>query len=141
MARELSLPVNGHSFQNRLVNSYRCLNGVLNNPKADRRTTAGTFHIVEGGLPIPRDKRAVPKVDVRKPVPRRDATAAGPDDVALHVTFTSSRAHLGVALAATAGVSRGFGVLRSKVAGVSILCARIPGQQSRLRRIDLWQCG
>ena len=61
MARELSLPVNGHSFQNELVNSYRCLNGVLNNPRADRRTTAGTFHVAEGGLAIPRDKRAVPR--------------------------------------------------------------------------------
>jgi phosphoenolpyruvate carboxykinase (diphosphate) len=62
MARELSLPVNGNEFCNDLVSSYRCLNGVLNNPKADRRTTAGTFHVVEGGLPIPRDKRAVPKL-------------------------------------------------------------------------------
>lgn len=61
MARELSLPVNGHSFKNELVESYRCLNGVLNNPRADRRTTAGTFHVVEGGLPIPGDKRVVPK--------------------------------------------------------------------------------
>lgn len=62
MARELSLPVNGNEFRNDLVSSYRCLNGVLNNPKADRRTTAGTFHVVEGGLSIPRDKRCVPKI-------------------------------------------------------------------------------
>jgi hypothetical protein len=61
MARELSLPVNGDKFQNDLVQSYRCLNGVLNNPKADRRTTAGTFHVVDGGLAIPGDKRVVPK--------------------------------------------------------------------------------
>ena len=32
MARELSLPVGGNAFQNSLVSSYRCLNGVLNNP-------------------------------------------------------------------------------------------------------------
>jgi len=61
MARELSLPVNGQSFKNELVETYRCLNGVLNNPRADRRTTAGTFHVVDGGLPIPGDKRVVPK--------------------------------------------------------------------------------
>ena len=61
MARELSLPVAGDEFQNSLVSSYRCENGVLNNPVADRRTTAGTFHVVEGGLPIPADKRQVPK--------------------------------------------------------------------------------
>jgi hypothetical protein len=61
MARELSLPVGGNAFKNPLVSSYRCLNGVLNNPRADRRTTAGTFHVVEGGIPIPDDKRVVPK--------------------------------------------------------------------------------
>lgn len=61
MARELSLPVNGNKFENELVSSYRCANGVLNNPRADRRTTAGTFHVVAGGLPIPGDKRVVPK--------------------------------------------------------------------------------
>ena len=61
MARELSLPVNGHEYKNHLVSSYRCFNGVLNNPRADRRTTAGTFHVVDGGLPIPGDKRVVPK--------------------------------------------------------------------------------
>lgn len=61
MARELSLPVNGHSFENELVKSYRCFNGILNNPKADRRTTKGTFHVVQGGLPIPGDKLALPK--------------------------------------------------------------------------------
>lgn len=61
MARELSLPVSGHEFKTDLVSSYRCFNGVLNNPRADRRTTAGTFHVVEGGLPVPGDKRIVPK--------------------------------------------------------------------------------
>ncbi|QDT07862.1 hypothetical protein K227x_62910 [Rubripirellula lacrimiformis] len=61
MARELSLPIGGNEYKNELVESFRCENGVLNNPRADRRTTAGTFHVVEGGLPIPGDKRAVPK--------------------------------------------------------------------------------
>lgn len=61
MARALSLPMEGHHYQNELVQSFRCTNGVLNNPRADRRTTAGTFHVVDGGLPIPGDKRVVPK--------------------------------------------------------------------------------
>ncbi|TWT93777.1 hypothetical protein [Stieleria varia] len=61
MARELSLPIEGNSFKTDLVSSYRCKNGVLNNPKADRRTTAGTFHIAAGGLPVPGDKFIVPK--------------------------------------------------------------------------------
>lgn len=61
MARELSLPADGMQYKSSLVSSHRCINGVLNNPVADRRTTAGTFHVVEGGLPIADDKRAVPK--------------------------------------------------------------------------------
>jgi hypothetical protein len=36
-------------------------NGVLNNPRSDRRTTSGTFHIVEGGLPVAADKKEVPR--------------------------------------------------------------------------------
>ena len=61
LARALSLPVNGDSFSSPLLSSYRLANGVLHNPANDRRTTAGVFHIVEGGLPIPDDKIAVPK--------------------------------------------------------------------------------
>lgn len=61
MARELSLPMGGDVYKNELVQSYRLHNGISNNPRADRRTTAGTFHVAEGGLPIPGDKRAVPK--------------------------------------------------------------------------------
>lgn len=59
LARGLSLPVDSDRFISPLVNSYRVLNGVLHNPANDRRTTAGVFHIVEGGLPIPDDKIAV----------------------------------------------------------------------------------
>ncbi|RKZ55018.1 MAG: hypothetical protein DRQ44_18325, partial [Gammaproteobacteria bacterium] len=60
IARELSLPLNGDTYKSNLVESYRLIQGVLHNPKNDRRTTSGVFHIVEGGLPIPADKKAVP---------------------------------------------------------------------------------
>lgn len=60
LARELSLPVDGHSFQNEHLSSFRVRNGVLHNPRADRRTTQGTFHVTEGGVPVPADKKAVP---------------------------------------------------------------------------------
>jgi len=63
IARELSLPYDSNTYKSDLVESYRLLQGVLHNPKNDRRTTSGVFHIVEGGLPIPADKKAVP-VDV-----------------------------------------------------------------------------
>src|SRR4051812_9322280 len=60
-ARALSLPVRGDAFCSDLLKSYRLAQGVLHNPANDRRTTEGVFHIAEGGLPIPDDKRAVPK--------------------------------------------------------------------------------
>lgn len=60
MARELSLPFNGNHFHSEYVDSYRVLQGVLHNPKNDRRTTKNVFHIVAGGLPVPADKRETP---------------------------------------------------------------------------------
>ena len=61
IGRLLSLPADGDHFSNELLSSYRVHNGVIHNPRADRRTTQGTFHVCEGGLPIPADKRAIPK--------------------------------------------------------------------------------
>ncbi len=60
LARVLSLPRNKDSFTSPLLKSYRLRNGILHNPANDRRTTKGVFHIVEGGLPVPDDKLAVP---------------------------------------------------------------------------------
>ncbi len=40
MARELSLPAKGDVFKSELLDSFRCYNGVLHNPRSDRRTTA-----------------------------------------------------------------------------------------------------
>ncbi len=60
-ARALSLPPKGDEFVSEIVHSYRVKQGVLHNPKSDRRTTKGIFHVAEGGLPIPDDKEAVPK--------------------------------------------------------------------------------
>ncbi|HET8624620.1 MAG TPA: hypothetical protein VFM14_13740, partial [Gemmatimonadales bacterium] len=62
LARELSLPLDGDSWRNELVSSYRLDNGVLHNPINDRRTTQGVFHVAEGGLPIPADKLRVPLI-------------------------------------------------------------------------------
>jgi len=61
LARELSLPRTGSRYESRILESYRVANGVLHNPAKDRRTTKGVFHVAEGGLPIPTDKKAVPK--------------------------------------------------------------------------------
>ena len=61
LAREMSLPPDANTFSNEYIDSYRIRQGVLHNPRNDRRTTEGSFHIVEGGLPVPFDKKAVPK--------------------------------------------------------------------------------
>ncbi len=62
LARELSLPPDRDEFVSDIVRSYRLRQGVLHNPVNDRRTTQGVFHVTEGGLPIPDDKKAVPKI-------------------------------------------------------------------------------
>ena len=59
VARTLSLPATGDHFSSEIIDSYRIQQGVLHNPKSDRRTTKGVFHVTEGGLPIPNDKKAV----------------------------------------------------------------------------------
>jgi hypothetical protein len=60
LARMLSLPPSRDEHQSPILTSRRVRQGVLHNPKADRRTTQGIFHVTEGGLPIPNDKKAVP---------------------------------------------------------------------------------
>ncbi len=87
VAREASLPFQRDSFSNALVQSYRVKNGVLHNPRSDRRTTQGTFHVAEGGLPIPADKKAVPK---RVFAALLKHALAPPDDL-LELPFTSQQ--------------------------------------------------
>ena len=60
LARALSLPPDRDFFQSELLSSYRIRQGVLHNPKSDRRTTQGIFHVVAEGLPVPDDKKRVP---------------------------------------------------------------------------------
>jgi hypothetical protein len=88
VARELSLPVNGDEFKCEFVSSYRIRNGVLHNPASDRRTTKGSFHIVEDGLPVPGDKLAVP----RKVFARLLKEALNPPESYLRLPFTAGQA-------------------------------------------------
>lgn len=61
LGRTLSLPPTADRYASPYLTSYRTQQGVLHNPRSDRRTTKGVFHVVEGGLPVPEDKIAVPK--------------------------------------------------------------------------------
>ncbi len=60
LARALSLPPDRDEHHSSILASLRVRQGVLHNPRSDRRTTQGIFHVTEGGLPIPDDKKAVP---------------------------------------------------------------------------------
>jgi hypothetical protein len=60
LARALSLPPGRDEHHSSILASLRLQQGVLHNPRSDRRTTQGIFHVTEGGLPIPDDKKAVP---------------------------------------------------------------------------------
>jgi hypothetical protein len=61
LARTLSLPPDQDHFESSILNSYRVYQGICHNPSKDRRTTAGVFHVVEGGYAVSADKREVPK--------------------------------------------------------------------------------
>jgi len=89
VARELSLPIDGNEFANEYVTSYRIRNGVLNNPASDRRTTKGSFHICEDGLPIPGDKKAVPRLTFARLLDE----ALNPPEHLLRLPFTAGRAN------------------------------------------------
>ncbi len=87
LARELSFPADRDEFCSQIVRSYRLRQGVLHNPANDRRTTQGVFHIVEGGLPIPDDKIAVPKAVFARLL----QSALDPPAELLRLPFTSSQ--------------------------------------------------
>lgn len=62
LARAISLPPDADIYETDIVKTYRTAQGILHNPKADKRTTKGVFHVCEGGFPIAIDKKAVPKL-------------------------------------------------------------------------------
>lgn len=85
IARELSMPLTGDTFTNDILSSYRTKQGVLHNPKSDRRTTAGVFHVADFGLPVPGDKLAVPLVTYARIL---EAALKPPADL-MRVPFTA----------------------------------------------------
>ena len=87
MARVLSLPPAADHFSSPYLDSYRVAQGVLHNPTSDRRTTQGLFHITEGGLPVPADKPAAPKIAFA----RLWAAALNPPDDLLALPFTADQ--------------------------------------------------
>ncbi len=87
VARELSLPSDGDYFESPYVKSYRVNQGVLHNTSRDRRTTAGSFHIAEGGLPIPTDKKPEPRIAYARLL----SEAFNPPEELMLLPFTSKQ--------------------------------------------------
>jgi hypothetical protein len=88
LARELSVPIDSDNFRSDIVASYRVAQGVLHNPASDRRTTEGSFHVAEGGLPIPGDKKAVPKATFARLL---EAALTPPPEL-MTIPFTANQA-------------------------------------------------
>jgi len=87
IARVLSVPPTADDFSSAIIKSYRIKQGVLHNPVNDRRTTKGVFHVAEGGLPIPDDKKAVPKATVAYMLSK----ALTPPDELMKLPFTNGQ--------------------------------------------------
>ena len=87
MARVLSIPPDKSDFVSNIISSYKIKQGILHNPKNDRRTTKGVFHIAEGGLPIPDDKKSVPKIAFARLL----SAALNPPHELMQLPYTSSQ--------------------------------------------------
>jgi phosphoenolpyruvate carboxykinase (diphosphate) len=87
LARALSLPPGKDEHRSSILTSYRVRQGVLHNPRSDRRTTQGIFHVAEGGLPVPDDKKAVPKAVFARLLAR----ALQPSGELLRLPFTAAQ--------------------------------------------------
>jgi hypothetical protein len=87
ISRILSLPPDQDEFKSSILNSYRVHQGVCHNPASDRRTTEGVFHVAEGGLPVPADKKSVPKIVFARLL--REALTPPEDIMILPFTGTS----------------------------------------------------
>ena len=138
MARTLSLPSTADCFASPYLTSYRTQQGVLHNPKADRRTTQGVFHVAEGGLPVPEDKLAVP---LRTFALLLAAAVEAPPE-ALTLPFTADQpdtARLWVSLLIRPLVCPATDRDPARSDGAAVLRARQPGHQPRLRGGDLRQ--
>ena len=127
------------TFASPYLKSYRVAQGVLHNPKSDRRTTQGLFHIVEGGLPVPADKSAVPKRVFARFLAEALRPPADADDAAVHRRIRTSRRGCFVSLLLRPVVCPATGRGSGEDDGDPLLRAGQPGEQPRFRRDDLRQ--
>jgi len=87
LARMMSVPPHSALYETDIVKTYRTAQGILHNPKSDKRTTKGVFHVCEGGLPIPNDKKSVPKATFARLL----EAALDPPKELMRLPFTSNQ--------------------------------------------------
>ena len=87
LARVFSVPADSDTLTSDILSSYRVHQGVCHNPAKDRRTTEGVFHVVEDGLPIPTDKKGVP----RRAFAGLLKAALNPPNELLRLPYTATR--------------------------------------------------
>ncbi|MDR1458388.1 MAG: hypothetical protein LBI37_02570, partial [Puniceicoccales bacterium] len=115
ISRILSLPPAGDEFHSEHISSYRVHQGILHNPKIDRRTTKGVFHVVDGGPEVPADKLAVPKLAFCRMLRH----ACNPSKQLLELPFTSTQEQKAYTFVS--------GYLKP------IVCPRVPGYCNEMR--------
>ncbi len=86
LARVLSLPPDADHYASDILSSHRVRQGVLHNPRSDRRTTQGIFHVMELGPGVPDDKKAVPPAVFSRLL----AHAVNPPPDLLRLPFTAT---------------------------------------------------
>ncbi len=87
LARMMSVPPHASVYETDIVKTYRTAQGILHNPKSDKRTTKGVFHVCEGGLPVPNDKKSVPKATFARLL----SAAFNPPKELMRLPFTSGQ--------------------------------------------------
>jgi len=130
LSRVLCLPKGEDVHETSICKSYRIAQGVVHNPKSDKRTTKGVFHVVDGGLPISGDKKVVPKITFAKMLER----ALSPPDESMVLPYSNCQAggtdqDLHVAAAAPAGLPRGAGLRRGEDVRGALHRPRVHGVQ------------
>ncbi len=140
IARMLSLPPDQDDFKSSILSSYRVHQGVCHNPASDRRTTEGVFHVADGGLPVPSDKKCVPKAVFARLL--KHALCPPEDLMVLPFTGTSiTPAKVFVSLLLRPVIAPEVpGVFPEKIDGSSVFRAGKFGQQSRLCGEYFRQC-
>ncbi|MGE4586100.1 MAG: hypothetical protein AB7D05_02030, partial [Mangrovibacterium sp.] len=87
LARMMSVPPHEQVYETDIVKTYRTSQGILHNPKSDKRTTQGVFHVCDGGFPVPHDKKAVSKLTFARLL----KAALNPPGELMRLPFTSGQ--------------------------------------------------